>query len=291
MHETLRHVLLLGAAAVTAASVADHYDETAAQRDIWVNQAVGCPNVASWTCGRACDEVPTVARVVAQNRSKDTLALVARPSPTECLVVLRGSKTFLNTLQDVDFIPTDLEGCAVPCKVHEGFLHDWRSLAPQTLDALSTLGCYNSSIAITGHSLGAAMAALAAFELLGAQWPVRRVYTYGQPRTGNAAFAASFHARMAALAVPYFRSVEYRDAVPHLPVLDMFGEGWAHTFPEVYYGATERGHYVICAEPGDKRCSARWNLLQTLTHTCDHCSYLGMNPCDCGEAGPRCSEP
>ena len=34
-----------------------------------------------------------------------------------------------------------------------------------------------------------------------------------------------------------------------------------------------------------------WNLVQTLTHVCDHCSYLGMNPCTCGETEPQCNEP
>eukprot|EP00326_Haptolina_ericina_P041201 CAMPEP_0181250132 /NCGR_PEP_ID=MMETSP1096-20121128/46148_1 /TAXON_ID=156174 ORGANISM="Chrysochromulina ericina, Strain CCMP281" /NCGR_SAMPLE_ID=MMETSP1096 /ASSEMBLY_ACC=CAM_ASM_000453 /LENGTH=86 /DNA_ID=CAMNT_0023347563 /DNA_START=106 /DNA_END=366 /DNA_ORIENTATION=- len=61
--------------------------------------------------------------------------------------------------------------------------------------------------------------------------------------------------------------------------------------PEVYYNATKLGAFTICADEVDKRCSSQWDLLQTLSHTCDHSSYLGLNPSDCGAARPRCEEP
>jgi hypothetical protein len=51
------------------------------------------------------------------------------------------------------------------CLVHSGFLGAWYSVAEQVLAHLNTLQCRTSSgtqLAITGHSLGAAMAALAA---------------------------------------------------------------------------------------------------------------------------------
>ena len=179
--------------------------------------------------------------------------------------------------------------------MHSGFLHDWEALAAPVFSALTALGCENGTVAVTGHSLGSAVSVLAAFNLTasGSPWAVSRVYTYGQPRVGNVAFVDAVGARLQAAGsgVPYYRVVEYRDAVPHLPMHDMFREGWAHLAPEVYYHATALGAYTVCTDAKDKRCSYQWNMLQTLTHTCDHCSYLGMNPCDCKSEEPRCAEP
>ena len=286
------------ASLLVAASGPAPYNESVAATDIWLNQAVGCPHdaIQSWTCGPACTAAPTTARLIAVNDSKHTFALTARTSAEECIVVFRGSKDIDNVLEDLDFFPHPLPECGSGCKVHSGFYGSWKSLEPQVRDHLAQLGCGNSSLSIIGHSLGAAMAALAAFEFAAADatapWrALRRLYTYGQPRTGNAAFATAFTARLQKLKLPHYRVVDYKDAVPHVPYKNMFGEGWVHTGPEVYYHATRRGAYAICARANDTACSAQWNLFQTLSHTCDHCSYLGMNPCDCGKSKPACEEP
>jgi hypothetical protein len=141
------------------------------------------------------------------------------------------------------------------------------------------------------------MAALAAYDLLNdnGDWKIHRVYTYGQPRVGNEAFAAAFTQQLADAGAVYYRVVDYRDAVPHVPLRNMsrpsLGEDWAHPQPEVYYNRTALGHYVICDDELDVRCSYQWSLVQTLEHTCDHCSYLGLNPCDCNVTEPHCQDP
>jgi len=291
--------------------LASRYIESLAVQDVWLNQVVGCDtaSLTKWTCGLPCERVPTVARLVAFNKSEETLALTARQSAHECTLVFRGSKDVYNVLEDLTFFPKAVPGCH-GCKVHSGFYNSWRSVEPQVREQLNRLGCENSTLSIVGHSLGAAMAAIAAYDLSessgtsqraphtpakrdapSAQWSVGRVYTYGQPRVGNERFAAAFDARLAALGVTHFRVVEYRDAVPHLPPANMLWEGWAHTGEEVYYNATALGQFITCRLANDTHCSARWGLLQTLTHTCDHCSYLGMNPCDCGVTKPQCQEP
>lgn len=215
---------------------------------------------------------------------------------------VHGSKDIDNTLEDLDFFPRALPDCGAGCKVHSGFHDCWKGLEPQVLAHLRQLGCANSSLSLTGHSLGGAMAALAAYDFAVMRQPatpthtppwksLRRLYTYGQPRTGNGPFVATFGARLRTLGVPHYRVVDYRDAVPHVPFRNMFGEGWTHAGSEVYYNATRLGSYTTCTKAHDMRCSAQWNVLQTLGHTCDHCSYLGMNPCDCGRSTPACEEP
>ena len=108
------------AAAAAARSVQGGYDEALAQSDIWLNQAVSCgvDKLKNWTCGPACDAVPTLARRLVSVRKMDTFALVARTSPGECAVVFRGSKDFLNTLQDMDFFPKTLPGCTASSSTH-----------------------------------------------------------------------------------------------------------------------------------------------------------------------------
>lgn len=280
--------LLLPIAAAT-------YDETLAVSDIWLNQAFGCANVSSWTCGLACDMVPLTDVVLTSDAKLETAAITARLSPTQCVVAFQGSKDWLNWLEDFDFFLAPLPNCTA-CKVHSGFLGAWRGLEAGVRGALGALGCGSGTVAITGHSLGAALAQLAAFELAGppataggAAYPLSRLYSYASPRVGDAAWAAASDARLAALAVPHYRVVLYRDLVPHLPLSNMFFQGWTHTGSEIYYNATSLGAYTHCAEAGDKRCSAQWSALQG--HPCDHCSYLGMNPCDCGSTTPHCVEP
>ena len=70
------------------------------------------------------------------------------------------------------------------------------ALADPVLGALDTLGAVQSasgpSIYVTGHSLGAAIAQIFAYELALAGYPVEGIWTFGAPRAGNRAFAESY---------------------------------------------------------------------------------------------------
>jgi hypothetical protein len=101
---------------------------------------------------------------------------------------------------------------------------------------------------ITGHSLGAAMAVVAAAKIFGSeryrQWKrcVRGIYTYGQPIVGDRWFASACERRFGKM---LFRHIYGRDLVPHLPPTSMgpfvhFGEefrgnedGWETSHPPV----------------------------------------------------------
>jgi triacylglycerol lipase len=128
--------------------------------------------------------------------------LVLRPGPG-WEDALRNLETDANLL---------LEPWAGQGRVHRGFARAleevWDPLAAR-LDALAAGG---RRVFFTGHSLGAALATLAA-----ARWRARRapeaaaVYTFGSPRVGDGAFAAS-------LALPAFRVVNNNDVVAHVPL-------------------------------------------------------------------------
>jgi hypothetical protein len=69
--------------------------------------------------------------------------------------------------------------------VHAGFQRAWRALKPQVLQWLALHR--PASVCLTGHSMGAAMAQLAALDLAD-EWPVMRVVLFATPMVGGAAF-------------------------------------------------------------------------------------------------------
>jgi triacylglycerol lipase len=92
--------------------------------------------------------------------------------------------------------------------VHRGFLHALGELWPAVEAHVSRLVQESPArtLWLTGHSLGAALATLAAERLPG----VRGLYTFGSPKVGDAAFAEGFR-------TPCYRFVNNRDIVPWLP--------------------------------------------------------------------------
>lgn len=78
------------------------------------------------------------------------------------------------------------------CKVHEGYLKAWNSASTEVLAAINTQMTANPgyTLAVTGHSLGASLAALASASMASASLGMNiTTYTFGQPRTGNPAWA------------------------------------------------------------------------------------------------------
>jgi hypothetical protein len=242
------------------------------------------------------------------------MGLVAKYGHEECILSFRGSKTLLNYLyDDFDYAWTKPYQSCQDCTVHIGFYRSWQSLRDELVIEAKTLGCDNKPLRVTGHSLGAAMAALAAFDLAD-NFTLKHVYTYGQPRVGNAAWVHAFERRL--LKVPYFRVVDYMDAVPHLPPRGFIFKdplnrssgdehdasliakniatshsGYQHPGPEVFYNATKMGAYRTCQAGEDPSCSDQFSVVECLLHTCCHCSYLGLNPCDGNTSMPQCIQP
>jgi hypothetical protein len=69
-----------------------------------------------------------------------------------------------------------------------------------------------AAIYVTGHSLGGALATLAALDIKATFGKLSEFYSYGEPRVGNAAFATYFASQM-----PVHRVIHYADIVPHVP--------------------------------------------------------------------------
>ncbi|KAF7361129.1 Alpha/beta-hydrolase [Mycena sanguinolenta] len=129
----------------------------------------------------------------------DTHGYVARDDKRkEIVVAFRGTVTPQNFITDglgllVDWNSTVTKVAAPDgTKVHFGFQTAWSTVCTSTIAAVTTeLAAHKDySIVVTGHSLGGALASLAGVTLQ-KTFPNTEVryYTYGQPRTGNAAYA------------------------------------------------------------------------------------------------------
>lgn len=95
---------------------------------------------------------------------------------------------------------------------------------------------------VTGHSLGGALALLAALDIR-ALFPSVKValYTYGQPRVGNLEFS-NYADQL--LPISYKRVVHYDDMVAHVPPRI---SGYQHAGDEVWYkNKQDDGYYVEC---------------------------------------------
>ncbi|KAF8590402.1 alpha/beta-hydrolase [Ramaria rubella] len=148
-----------------------------------------------------------------------TQAFLARDDTNKLLIVaLRGSQQIEDFIIDanIELIPFISPGVNAPgATVHGGFLTAYNSIASQVVAAVNAQlagPAAGYSLRTAGHSLGGALSSIAAVSLK-SNFPTVpiQMYTYGQPRTGNAAYATLVNGMFGTDA---FRSVHTTDGVP-----------------------------------------------------------------------------
>jgi hypothetical protein len=107
-------------------------------------------------------------------------------------------------------------------RVHEGFKRDIKAVWQDLKAHLQPLlGKGTRTLWITGHSLGAALATLAAERAVrDGHFAVQGVYTYGSPRVGDDGFKQAYTTQ--GLDACTFRFVNNVDVVPKLPPVDLY---------------------------------------------------------------------
>jgi hypothetical protein len=143
----------------------------------------------------------TAGGYVARHEQDVVLIFRGTDTPTD-----EGNRCLLQWLVNCDFGQVDGFGG----RVHKGFAaatdHVWGLVHSQVRSALVKGG----RLWVAGHSMGGALAVLSAARLVEESVPVAGVYTFGTPRVGDAAFAASYR--------PSLHCIENaNDIVCHLP--------------------------------------------------------------------------
>ena len=126
----------------------------------------------------------------------------------------RGSKSVRNWMADLDFpqVPTDI---CDDCDCAQGFYNSWTEARSGVLAAMSTTAAkYPSySVAVVGHSLGGAIATIAAAELRNMNIK-SNLYTYGAPRIAGSGLSDYITNQGKGA---NFRTTHYDDPVPMTP--------------------------------------------------------------------------
>ena len=171
------------------------------------------------------------------------------------VMAFRGTKDLRNWLTDLDCHLVEDGGL----RVHAGFCEAWKSVAEDVVKTIETLQpganqLFMKRLFITGHSLGGALAQLAAFDLAVkyGRSALAGVYTFGQPRVGDPGFARAYNNLIGDRT---FRVVHDVDIVPHVPWL--LGTR-RHTEREIYYDGAG-----ICHERAPRLWRVEMQLLAT----------------------------
>ncbi|KAJ3142061.1 hypothetical protein HK101_003316 [Irineochytrium annulatum] len=192
------------------------------------------------------------------------------------VISFRGSHNFLNWVENLNIckVDSDVPNAPSDVRVHSGFQNTWSAVRSQTLAALETLHAAHPtySLTFTGHSLGAAVATLAAIDLVSTNsYPASSItlITQGEPRIGNAAFGA--YVRSFPFAGVY-RGVHYNDIVPHLPPESF---GFSHHAGEEWIDAGDKTVWCDDGEHGgeDTDCA---NTTPPWLSASAHMVYFGV---------------
>ncbi|EXJ75172.1 uncharacterized protein A1O5_01868 [Cladophialophora psammophila CBS 110553] len=157
----------------------------------------------------------------------DSTGFVAIDHTNQLIVMsFRGTTSFSNILADINLVMVPWTLCNL-CTAHSGFLDSWRTVKPQIQGVLaSAKASYPSyNIISTGHSLGGAVATLAAADLRTSGYNIA-LYTYGSPMVGNYLLATFITNQSGG----NYRVTHAEDIVPKLPGYPIF----AHVSPEYW---------------------------------------------------------
>ncbi|KAF9482264.1 alpha/beta-hydrolase [Pholiota conissans] len=145
--------------------------------------------------------------------------VVRDDSRKEIIVAFRGTLEIADAFVDLQILFTPLKSTGLSgfgdAQVHTGFLFAYNVVASTVLSTVKAQAAAYPSYKIiaTGHSLGGATASLAAVSIKSALPNATvKLYTYGQPRVGNAAFATYVENLIGTDNI--FRAVHTYDGVP-----------------------------------------------------------------------------
>jgi triacylglycerol lipase len=151
-----------------------------------------------------------------------TQAFTARSDDVH-YIAFRGSEQVADWLTNARFLPTSREQGV---HIHSGFITALDEVWGELASALRTDPL---PVVVTGHSLGGALASLAALRLAITGHAVAGVVTFGQPRTGHADFRRLYDSLLAGVTL---RFVNHIDLVTRVPLL---AQNYRHVGRRMYF--------------------------------------------------------
>jgi hypothetical protein len=301
-------LLLLFSACCLLSLAQAGYDEEQARSYAYASALSHCSpdSIKSWNCGVNCDKLPGYKYFYAEVFNVSSLeafsfALIYNPSEKKFITTYRGTvgnvQLFLEILEgnSVPYSLSNIPGAVADEYFYSHYVKYLRPIVvPQLQAAIKAFPDYE--FVFTGHSLGAALTTLNAFDLISQGIiPKEKVimYNYGSPRVGNAILAQAIQAAIPVI----FRVTHWADLVPHVPpcMTDKNGVckmsksdnapplNWPayHLTPEVFYDAGNTKH-TICKGGEDPTCADQFTLVHTSMTFHDH--YLNVSIGNCGSS-------
>jgi len=186
--------------------------------------------------------------------------------PTHNLIVVafRGSASIQNWVANLDIAATTTTLCS-GCTAHSGFWKSWLDARKDVTGAIEKLSSANPSykIVVTGHSLGGAIATIAAAELRNSGYTVT-MYSFGAPRIANSKLSDYITKQPGG----NYRITHFNDPVPNVPPIIM---DFAHVSPEYYINKKNNDHVGVgdiqIFEGGKNlKGNAAWLVTDILAH-------------------------
>ncbi|CUE81955.1 lipase, putative [Bodo saltans] len=278
-------VVAVAAATSGAVSSSSSYNPTVALSGWLYGKAVNCnrTSIENWSC-ETCQNISGMKDVrVFHNETTGGQAYVGFNEVSNTLVVtFRGSVDIQNWINNLDFFFIDYPNsdCTTfnggsSCQVHRGFLNVYESIKFEGLlsyvnSLWTSVKSKSPSVLVTGHSLGGALAILGGVDvtlLLRDQTSDIHVYTYGEPRVGNPAWA-KWVAESVLIGGKQYRLTHESDPVPRLPPLEF---GFLHVPHEVWYNNDLAGdHFTVCMDNATAEDYANCENTQYAFDTSDH---------------------
>nr|AOA52203.1 lipase [Mucor endophyticus] len=233
----------------------------------------GVVPLGSWSCEQCLKYIPDGKLIVTfTTLLSDSNGYVLRSDAQKTIhLVFRGTNSIRNAVTDLTFGLTNYPPVK-GAKVHTGFLASYNEVVGKFFPSIQAqLTAYpNYKVVVSGHSFGGAQALLAGMDLYQREKRLSSknlsIYTVGCPRVGNPAFAYYVDST----GIPFSRSVNKRDVVPHLPPQSF---GFLH--PGVEAWTKSSNDVQICnsnLETND--CS---NTIVPFTSIIDHLTYYDIN--------------
>lgn len=168
----------------------------------------------------------------------DTSGYLATDNVKKTVVLaFRGSYSARNWIADFEFPMTD-SGLCNNCQAELGFWTSWTNVRQNVTKHLNETMAANPgyNLVIAGHSLGAAVATLAAADLRTRGYPSATLYAFAAPRVANPALAQFITDQS-----NNYRFTHTNDPVPKLPPLTA---GYVHVSPEYWITAPNNDTHV-----------------------------------------------